>query len=184
MRLFFSALKAIGCELDQTPPKGQPITCMASDDIHNIRRFSIDQTGSIKSPHLTGLAEDNIRSAWGAFIHRKGKVVKTAGFLPRDKTRHSISVSGVTCGSYLAFGATIRQADNSWSKSKLLYQVEQRGELWITLLPVTELEVPYIYDIAPASSPILYVLEAELSMVESHVERLRQQVNLMRTSLD
>ncbi|KAI2693090.1 hypothetical protein [Pseudomonas sp. TNT3] len=157
---------------------------MPEKNTHAAIQISIDQTGQIESPHLMGLAENVIHRSWGGFIFRKGKGVKTASLLPRDKTEQWINVSGVVRGSYLVFGASIKQPDNSWEKSHSYYRVEQRCEHWISLLPLTESEVPSIYDIAPAASPRLYALEAHLSMLEQQLENLRQQVDLMRTSTD
>lgn len=139
--------------------------------------LSIDHAETIENPHLVGHAENEIRGPWGAFNHRKGKEAVIASFLPPGEKNHRIRVSGVARGSYLEFGAKIRQADNSWAKSRSLYLVEQRSEVWISLAPVTESEVPYIYDMFPASNPHLHVLEARLSMLESSVESLRRQVS-------
>jgi hypothetical protein len=157
---------------------------MPETNTHAIKRISIDATGEIENPHLIGRAENVIHRSWGGFIFRKGKDIKIASLLPRDKAEQWIDVFGVVRGSYLVFGASVKQPDNSWSKSRSYYRVEQRCEHWISLLPVTESEVPTIYDVAPAASPRLYVLEAQVSMLEPLFESLRKQIDLMRTSTD
>lgn len=157
---------------------------MPETNTHAVKRVCIGATGEIENPHLVGGTENVIHRSWGGFIFRKGKDIKTASLLPRDKTEQWIDISGVVRGSYLVFGASIKQPGNSWSKSRSYYRVEQRCEHWISLLPVTESEVPSIYDIAPASRPRLYVLEAQLSMLEPQLESLRQQIDLMRASTD
>jgi hypothetical protein len=149
----------------------------------DVLTLHIDPRDAIANHYLQGLTSEDFRRPWVAFVYRRfDKVVIAQGaFLPRDESGRWVEITCVPRGAYLGFGAEIRQPDGSWVKTRTLYLVQERTHETITLLPVTELDVPACYELDAASNPLLLALQAQ---VEARLEHLQQQLNALAAKLD
>ncbi len=144
-------------------------------------QLSIDEHGAIENPHLTS-HQVKYKRPWAGYIYRRFDTVKIVrdAFLPRDDSGRLVEVTRVPKGVYLGFGAEIQGPDDTWVKTRSLYQVVDRSSSMLTLRPVTEMDIPAPHELDPEADPTLAWLEAELARTLEHVQRLTWAVKQLR----
>lgn len=145
--------------------------------------LNIDARGAIASHFLQESTSEQLRKPWAGFVYRRYDKVVIAkdAFLPRDDSGRYFDVTCVPRGAYLGFGAELRQPDGSWEKTRSLFLVQERTHETITLLPVTELDVPACYELDTASNPLLLTLQAQ---IEARFEYLQHQLDTLAAKLE
>lgn len=144
-------------------------------------QLPIDERGAIENPHITSHQGES-RRPWAGYIYRRFDTVKIVrdAFLPRDDSGRWVEVARVPRGAYLGFGAEIQGPDDTWVKTRSLYQIVDRSSSLLTLRPVAEMDVPAPHELDPEADPTLAWLEGELARTLEHVQRLRLAVQQLR----